>query len=113
MVVEGSLIISLWSVCGGQLSTKKFIYCSYQNVKEAYNGLKSYFHFYNTIRLHSSLKYMTPYEIYFKEQNKIQNKIQSEDKIKEQVNNLIRKDCLNNPVFCLDIEGRFSFQLRS
>ena len=62
---------------------------SYQNVKEAYNGLKSYFHFYNTIRLHSSLKYMTPYEIYFKEQNKIQNKIQSEDKIKEQVNNLI------------------------
>ena len=28
---------------------------SYQNVREAYSGLKNYFHFYNTIRLHSSL----------------------------------------------------------
>ena len=35
---------------------------------------------------------MTPYEIYFKEQNKIQ----SEDKIKEQVNNLIH---LKQPYF--------------
>lgn len=45
---------------------------SYQTVREAYSSLARYFAFYNTERLHSSLSYMTPYEIYFKEQNKIQ-----------------------------------------
>lgn len=41
---------------------------SYQTVTEAKAELKKYFHFYNTERLHESLGYKTPYEVYFKEQ---------------------------------------------
>jgi len=40
---------------------------SYQSAKEARTGLKKYFCFYNRERLHSSLGYMTPYEIYYRE----------------------------------------------
>jgi len=56
---------------------------SYQNVREAYSGLAKYFAFYNTERLHSSLSYMTPYEIYFKEQDKY---LKKQDEIKERAN---------------------------
>jgi len=42
----------------------------YQSVSEARYHLGSYFHFYNTERLHESLNYRTPYEIYFKEQRR-------------------------------------------
>ncbi len=45
---------------------------SYQTVKEARFSLQRYFQFYNTARLHSSLGYMTPYEIYVKELDIIQ-----------------------------------------
>jgi len=38
-----------------------------QIVREAYSGLKSYFQFYNTERLHSALRYLSPYEVYSKE----------------------------------------------
>ena len=41
---------------------------SYQTVSEARHGLARYFLFYNTERLHESLEYQTPYEIYVKEQ---------------------------------------------
>ena len=40
---------------------------SYQTVSEARHGLARYFLFYNTERLHESLGYQTPYEIYVKE----------------------------------------------
>jgi putative transposase len=40
---------------------------SYQTVSEARRGLARYFLFYNTDRLHESLGYQTPYEIYVKE----------------------------------------------
>ena len=43
----------------------------YQTVSEARNGLAKYFLFYNTERLHESLGYQTPYEVYVKEQGKI------------------------------------------
>lgn len=36
----------------------------YQTVKEAKDGLARYFHFYNTERLHESLGYRTPKEVY-------------------------------------------------
>jgi putative transposase len=39
----------------------------YQTVSEARNGLAKYFLFYNMERLHESLGYRTPYEIYVKE----------------------------------------------
>jgi putative transposase len=38
----------------------------YQSVREAHAGLERYFRFYNTERIHSSLGYRTPEEIYFK-----------------------------------------------
>jgi putative transposase len=40
---------------------------SYETVTEARSGLSSYFYFYNTERIHSSLGNLTPYEAYFKE----------------------------------------------
>jgi len=39
----------------------------YQTVHDARNGLTNYFIFYNMDRLHESLGYRTPYEIYVKE----------------------------------------------
>jgi putative transposase len=41
---------------------------SYQTVSEARSGLARYFLFYNRERLHESLGYQTPYEVYVKEQ---------------------------------------------
>jgi putative transposase len=38
----------------------------FQTVKEAYQGLKDYFEFYNHRRIHQSLEYKTPAEVYFK-----------------------------------------------
>jgi len=38
----------------------------FQTVKEAYRGLKDYFEFYNHKRIHQSLDYKTPAEVYFK-----------------------------------------------
>jgi len=40
----------------------------YRSVSDARERLELYFHFYNTERLHKSLDYKTPYEVYFKEQ---------------------------------------------
>lgn len=44
----------------------------YRTVREARSSLERYFHFYNTVRLHSSLGYMTPHEVYFKDRDNIQ-----------------------------------------
>lgn len=40
---------------------------SYETVAEARQSLARYFHFYNTERLHESLGYQTPREVYYKE----------------------------------------------
>jgi putative transposase len=37
----------------------------YESVDELYDGLKDYFKFYNQERLHQSLDYLTPFEVYF------------------------------------------------
>jgi len=42
----------------------------YQSGSEARSGLGDYFSFYNTERIHSSLGYQTPEEVYFKERCK-------------------------------------------
>ena len=39
----------------------------YQTVAEARKRLNEYFTFYNTERIHESLGYKTPHEIYFRE----------------------------------------------
>jgi putative transposase len=36
----------------------------YRNVPEAHSGINTYMRFYNTQRLHESLGYRTPYEVY-------------------------------------------------
>jgi putative transposase len=38
---------------------------NYESGAEAFAGLKTYFHFYNCIRLHQSLEYRTPESLYF------------------------------------------------
>jgi putative transposase len=43
----------------------------YQTVSEARNGLARYFLFYNMERLHETLGYQTPYEVYVKERSNI------------------------------------------
>lgn len=40
---------------------------SYESVREARNGLARYLRIYNTERLHESLGYRTPHEVYFGE----------------------------------------------
>jgi putative transposase len=40
---------------------------SYESVRDARNGLASYFRLYNTERLHESLGYRTPHEVYLRE----------------------------------------------
>jgi len=42
----------------------------YQTVRDAWEGLSRYFTFYNTERLHSSLGYRTPHEVYFEGRGK-------------------------------------------
>ena len=42
----------------------------YETVNDAYTGFTSYFPFYNTERLHQSLNYQTPNEVYFKTKTK-------------------------------------------
>ena len=39
----------------------------YVTVDDLYNGLRSYFEFYNHERPHQSLNYKTPYDIHFSE----------------------------------------------
>ena len=41
---------------------------SYQTVREAREGLASYFHFYNNQRLHQALGYQTPRKVYLERQ---------------------------------------------
>lgn len=41
----------------------------YQTVREARDGIKRYFILYNTVRLHQSLGYRTPYEVYYGAKN--------------------------------------------
>lgn len=41
----------------------------FETVKEAYQGLKDYFEFYNHKRFHQSLDYQTPAEVYFKKES--------------------------------------------
>lgn len=49
---------------------------SHSDVKELYDGLKSYFEFYNHQRPHQALNYRTPAEIYFEAKN---NSFQQEE----------------------------------
>lgn len=49
---------------------------SYQSYEEAYESLNTYFNFYNTIRLHSSLNYQTPQEVYFQRSESVSSNCQ-------------------------------------
>jgi putative transposase len=47
----------------------------YATVSEARRNLEKYFQFYNTERIHESLGYRTPYEIYFKESPEVKEAV--------------------------------------
>lgn len=49
----------------------------YESVIEAVEGIRRYFKFYNEERLHQSLGYKTPAEVYFGALNMIHNLISS------------------------------------
>jgi len=54
------------------LKYEKIYLKHYETIKEAKENISAYFHFYNTERLHQSLNYKTPAEIYFK-RNELKN----------------------------------------
>lgn len=43
----------------------------YESVRDAWSSLERYFCFYNTDRIHESLGYRTPHEVYFGEMESI------------------------------------------
>lgn len=47
---------------------------SYESIVEAKNSLRICYHFYNTERLHATLEYRTPHEIYFGEDRNVNGK---------------------------------------
>lgn len=44
---------------------EKVYLCDFQSVSDAYSGLDEYFEFYNHERIHQSLDYQTPAQVYF------------------------------------------------
>jgi transposase InsO family protein len=68
--VAGSLIAFLSNALGDPVEHEELFLHSYQTVFEVPRGQARYFRFYNTERLHESMGYQTPYEIYAKEQGK-------------------------------------------
>ena len=50
---------------------------SYESVREMKQGVTAFLGFYNQERLHSSLGYMTPDEVYFANFNQLQQKLVS------------------------------------
>lgn len=53
----------------------------YEGVRDTCSNLERYFHFYNTDRIHESLGYMTPHEVYFGESKIITNNRQADKSI--------------------------------
>lgn len=62
-VFDNILIERLWR----SVKYEEVYIKDYQTVAEAIKGLKQYFEKYNKERLHQSLNYMTPYEVYWQE----------------------------------------------
>lgn len=54
---------------------------SYEGVRDTFINLERYFHFYNTDRIHESLGYMTPHEVYFGELKPLTNNRQADKSI--------------------------------
>ena len=46
----------------------------YESVRDAYSGLKEYFHFYNTERPHQSLGYRTPAQVHYNGKHEYESK---------------------------------------
>ncbi len=65
MVEAEHWTIFLLNDYGVQFKYEKVYLNDFQTVKEAYRGLKDYFEFYNHKRIHQSLDYKTPAEVYF------------------------------------------------
>lgn len=72
----------------------------YSTVREAKEGLSRYFQFYNTERLHQSLNYATPAEVYYKNQSlkKVERKFLSteieKDNFQKNENNWMTKQAV-------------------
>ena len=59
---------------GGDIQVKRPPELVLEEAMQARRSLERYFHFYNTERIHESLGYKTPYEIYVKERVNLQTK---------------------------------------
>ncbi|MFH1838143.1 MAG: integrase core domain-containing protein [Candidatus Kuenenbacteria bacterium] len=67
----------------------------YQNINEARQGLIEYFDFYNNKRFHSSLKDLSPAQVYFQDKNRKNQPI---------LQSLFKKDFIGAPLMPLKIK---------
>ena len=108
-VFDNILIERLWR----SVKYEEVYIKDYQTVAEAIKGLKQYFEKYNKERLHQSLNYMTPYEVYWQESGEVATCKQLVPKIEmgEDIPNFRnqgQESTLINGKNGLDIGGRFS-----
>ena len=59
--MAGCLITSLWR----SVKYEEVYVHNYESIRDARENLATYFQLYNRERLHESLEYQTPHEVYF------------------------------------------------
>ena len=63
---------------------------AYEDMRDAYNKISAYIHFYNSERLHSSLGYKTPAEVYERNKNVITD-----------CKKIVKQECIEEGLICL------------
>jgi transposase InsO family protein len=69
--VEIGEAIWVWNVFGGHWNMKMLNLKCYENVRELSVGLQEFMSWYNNKRIHSSLSYKKPVEVYFAKTNEV------------------------------------------
>jgi hypothetical protein len=68
----------------------------YRTVSEARSLLSIYFHFYNTERLHETLGYVIPYEVYYDKERNVSMKMRHQTKLARECSPLTNIDTFDN-----------------